>query len=57
MRRYGGLHQALPITFATFGLELPRDHRIPPLAGFFTKDHIIEAAFGAGGIRGQCWES
>jgi NADH-quinone oxidoreductase subunit L len=52
MRRYGGLRHALPITFATFGLGYLAIIGIPPLAGFFTKDHIIEAAFGAGGIRG-----
>ncbi len=52
MRRYGGLRKALPITFATFGLGYLAIIGIPPLAGFFTKDHIIEAAFGAGGIRG-----
>ncbi|GED96464.1 NADH-quinone oxidoreductase subunit L [Gordonia crocea] len=52
MRRYGGLRKAMPITFATFGLAYLAIIGIPPLAGFFTKDHIIEAAFGAGGIRG-----
>ena len=52
MRRYGGLRKALPITFATFGLGYLAIIGIPPLAGFFTKDHIIEAAFGAGGIPG-----
>ncbi|GAB08335.1 NADH-quinone oxidoreductase chain L [Gordonia araii NBRC 100433] len=52
MRRYGGLRKKLPITFATFGLAYLAIIGIPPLAGFFTKDHIIEAAFGAGGIRG-----
>ncbi len=52
MRRYGGLRRALPITFATFGLAYLAIIGIPPLAGFFTKDHIIEAAFGAGGVRG-----
>ncbi|QKT05956.1 NADH-quinone oxidoreductase subunit L [Gordonia sp. X0973] len=52
MRRYGGLRKHLPITFVTFGLAYLAIIGIPPLAGFFTKDHIIEAAFGAGGIRG-----
>ncbi|MFV8165745.1 NADH-quinone oxidoreductase subunit L [Mycobacterium sp. 134] len=52
MRRYGGLRKALPITFATFGLGYLAIIGVPPLAGFFSKDSIIEAALGAGGIRG-----
>jgi NADH-quinone oxidoreductase subunit L len=52
MRRYGGLRKALPITFATFGLGYLAIIGVPPLAGFFSKDGIIEAALGAGGIKG-----
>lgn len=52
MRRYGGLRTALPITFATFGLGYLAIIGVPPLAGFFSKDGIIEAALGADGIRG-----
>src|SRR5262245_21011000 len=52
MRRYGGLRTALPITFATFGLGYLAIIGVPPLAGFFSKDGIIEAALGAGGLRG-----
>ncbi len=52
MRRYGGLRTALPITFATFGLGYLAIIGIPPLAGFFSKDGIIEAALGAGGVKG-----
>ncbi|OCB07863.1 NADH-quinone oxidoreductase subunit L [Mycolicibacterium porcinum] len=52
MRRYGGLRKALPITFATFGLGYLAIIGVPPLAGFFSKDSIIEAALGAGGVRG-----
>ncbi|MCZ8381182.1 NADH-quinone oxidoreductase subunit L [Mycobacterium sp. CPCC 205372] len=52
MRRYGGLRTALPITFATFGLGYLAIIGIPPLAGFFSKDGIIEAALGAGGAKG-----
>ncbi|MBU9764146.1 NADH-quinone oxidoreductase subunit L [Mycobacterium sp. TNTM28] len=52
MRRYGGLRKALPITFATFGLGYLAIIGVPPLAGFFSKDSIIEAALGAGGLRG-----
>jgi NADH-quinone oxidoreductase subunit L len=52
MRRYGALRTALPITFATFGLGYLAIIGVPPLAGFFSKDGIIEAALGAGGAKG-----
>ncbi|GAB20180.1 NADH-quinone oxidoreductase subunit L [Gordonia effusa NBRC 100432] len=52
MRRFGGLRTAMPITFATFGLGYLAIIGVPPFAGFYSKDHIIEAAFGAGGARG-----
>lgn len=52
MRHYGGLRKALPITFVTFGLGYLAIIGIPPLAGFFSKDGIIEVALGAGGVKG-----
>lgn len=52
MRRYGGLRKALPITFVTFGLGYLAIIGVPPLAGFFSKDGIIEAALNAGGVKG-----
>ncbi len=52
MRRFGGLRTAMPITFATFGVGYLAIIGVPPFAGFYSKDHIIEAAFGAGGTRG-----
>ena len=52
MRRYGGLRKALPVTFATFGLGYLAIIGMFPFAGFFSKDAIIEAALGVGGIRG-----
>ncbi len=52
MRYYGGLRKLLPITFVTFGLGYLAIIGIPPLAGFFSKDGIIEAALGAGGPKG-----
>ncbi|WP_422748811.1 NADH-quinone oxidoreductase subunit L [Mycobacterium sp. WMMD1722] len=52
MRRYGGLRKALPVTFATFGLGYLAIIGVPPLAGFFSKDGIIEAALNAGGFTG-----
>jgi NADH-quinone oxidoreductase subunit L len=52
MRRYGGLRKALPITFATFGLGYLAIIGVPPFAGYFSKDAIIEAALNSGGTRG-----
>lgn len=52
MRKFGGLRKHMPITFITFGLGYLALIGIPPLSGFFTKDAIIEAAFGQGGWRG-----
>ena len=44
MRRFGGLQFVMKITAVTFGLGYLAIIGIPPLAGYFTKDHIIEAA-------------
>src|ERR1700756_3777810 len=52
MRRYGGLRTLLPITYVTFGLGYLAIIGVPPLAGFFSKDPIIETALAAGGFRG-----
>jgi len=52
MRRYGGLRAFMPITFVTFGLGYLAILGIPPFSGYFSKDKIIEAAFGAGGTEG-----
>ncbi|MBF6523813.1 NADH-quinone oxidoreductase subunit L [Nocardia farcinica] len=52
MRRYGGLRTLLPITYVTFGLGYLAIIGVPPFAGFFSKDKIIEVAFGDGGAGG-----
>ena len=52
MRRYGGLRSLMPITFVTFGLGYLAIIGVPPFAGFFSKDAIIETAVNAGGLRG-----
>jgi NADH-quinone oxidoreductase subunit L len=52
MRRYGGLRKALPITFVTFGLGYLAIIGVFPFAGYFSKDAIIEAALGSGGVQG-----
>ncbi len=45
MRRYGGLARFLPITFITFGTAYLAIIGFPFFSGFYSKDHIIEAAF------------
>ncbi|MCV7219191.1 NADH-quinone oxidoreductase subunit L [Mycobacterium crocinum] len=52
MRRYGGLRTLLPITFVTFGLGYLAIIGVPPFAGYFSKDAIIETAFNTGGLQG-----
>jgi NADH-quinone oxidoreductase subunit L len=52
MRKFGGLWRIMPITFGTFTLGYLALIGIPPFSGFFTKDAIIEAAFGQEGWRG-----
>ncbi|MBF6130740.1 NADH-quinone oxidoreductase subunit L [Nocardia brasiliensis] len=52
MRRYGGLRTLLPVTYVTFGLGYLAIIGVPPFAGFFSKDKIIEVAFNQGGTSG-----
>ena len=52
MRKYGGLRKYMPLTFYTFGLGYLAIIGFPFLSGFFSKDKIIEAAFGHGGAEG-----
>lgn len=52
MRRYGGLRAVMPITFVAFGLGYLAIIGVPPFAGFYSKDKIIEVAFGHGGAGG-----
>jgi NADH-quinone oxidoreductase subunit L len=52
MRKYGGLWRIMPWTFGTFTLGYLALIGIPPFSGFFSKDAIIEAAFGEPGWRG-----
>ncbi len=52
MRRYGALRTFMPVTFVTFGLCYLAIIGVPPFAGFYSKDAIIEAALAAGGLRG-----
>ncbi len=46
MRHYGALKKAIPVTFLTFTFGYLAIIGVPPFAGFWSKDKIIEAAFG-----------
>ena len=52
MRKYGGLRKYMPVTFITFGLGYLAIIGVPPFAGFYSKDKIIEIALDAGGAKG-----
>ncbi|MDR1711399.1 MAG: NADH-quinone oxidoreductase subunit L [Propionibacteriaceae bacterium] len=48
MRNFGALRKAIPITFWTFAMGYLAIIGFPGFAGYFSKDHIIEAAFEHG---------
>jgi NADH-quinone oxidoreductase subunit L len=52
MRRYGALARVMPITFVTFGVGYLAIIGFPPLSGFWSKDGIIEAAYGDSFVLG-----
>ncbi len=52
MRRFGALRAAMVITFVTFSAGWLAIMGIPPFAGFYSKDRIIEAAFAYGWVPG-----
>ena len=52
MRKFGGVGKFMPITALTFGLGYLAIIGVPPFAGFYSKDMIIETAFNAGGAKG-----
>jgi NADH-quinone oxidoreductase subunit L len=48
MRKMGGLRKALPVTHATFLIATLAIAGVPGLAGFFSKDAILEQTFAGG---------
>jgi NADH-quinone oxidoreductase subunit L len=52
MRRYGGLRAVMVVTWITFMAGYLAILGIPPFAGFFSKDKIIEAAFSVNTLTG-----
>ncbi|HET6627414.1 MAG TPA: NADH-quinone oxidoreductase subunit L, partial [Nocardioidaceae bacterium] len=52
MRHYGALQKMLPVTFATFAMGYLAIIGFPGFSGFWSKDKIIETAFGANLVVG-----
>jgi len=52
MRHYGGLARVMPVTFLTFAAGYLAIIGFPFFAGYYSKDHIIEAAFHANLVVG-----
>lgn len=52
MRKYGGIGKFMPLTFVTFGLGYLAIIGVPPFAGFYSKDKIIETALNYEGNAG-----
>ncbi len=54
MRHYGALRKAMPVTFVTFAIGYLAILGVPPFAGFWSKDKIIETAFADNVVVGLC---
>ncbi len=55
VRHMGGLRDKMKVTYATFLVATLAIAGIPPLAGFFSKDAILAAAFEAPGAGKVLW--
>jgi NADH-quinone oxidoreductase subunit L len=53
MKKMGGLRRSMPLTAALFSVGAVALAGIPPLAGFFAKDHIVDYAVQTG--RTSLW--
>lgn len=53
MRHYGALRRAMPYTFWTFAMGYLAIIGFPMFSGFYSKDHIVEAAFHAQPVLGS----
>ncbi len=52
MRRYGALRKVMILTYITFAAGWLSIMGIPPFSGYFSKDHIIHAAFEQNAVTG-----
>ncbi len=55
LRRFGGLRRAMPWTWATMLVSTLAIIGIPPLSGYFSKEHILAAAIGHGTAGQIAW--
>jgi NADH-quinone oxidoreductase subunit L len=55
MRRMGGLKRYMPVTYWTMTVAVFAIAGFPPLAAFFSKDAILNAAFMQGGLGKVFW--
>jgi NADH-quinone oxidoreductase subunit L len=55
IRKMGGLWRKMPVTAATMAVATLAIAGIPPLAGFWSKDEILSAAFARGGWYQALW--
>ena len=53
MRRMGGIWKHIPLTYSLMFIGSVALAGIPPFAGYWSKDFILEAAWGAGTPMGQ----
>jgi len=53
MRKMGGIYKRIPLTYFVMWIGSLALGGIPPFAGYFSKDRIIESAFAAGSDVGQ----
>ncbi|MDO5533245.1 MAG: NADH-quinone oxidoreductase subunit L [Propionibacteriaceae bacterium] len=54
MRHYGALNKVMKVTFLTFAMGYLAIIGFPFFSGYFSKDHIIEAAFAHNTFIGIC---
>ena len=52
MRRFGGLRKFMVVTWITFMMGWLAILGVPPFSGYWSKDHIIEAAFSTSTFAG-----
>jgi len=53
MRKMGGIWRLIPVTYGVMWVGSLALAGIPPFAGFFSKDMILEAAYGAASTHGM----
>ena len=53
MRKMGGIWRRVPVTYGVMWIGSLSLAGIPPFSGYFSKDMILEAAYGAGSTHGM----